>query len=242
MACAGDACGMSTRIALVGDRSPHVAAHGKILEILGRYDDVDAFWLETTDVDTGEIAAFDGVWAVPGSPYADDSGVLAAIQTAREGEIPFLGTCGGFQHAMLEYARNVAGLPAAWHAETRDAAIDEDALLVPLACSLVGHENDIDLTPGSVAAQTVGRLRTRERFHCSFGLAPGASDVLEAAGLAVSGRDPDGEVRVCELPGHPYFVGTLFQPELASSQPHPLVHGFFAAARIRAAARQTVTV
>ncbi len=233
---------MTTRIALVGDRSPHVAAHGKIIEILGRYADVDAYWLETTDIDALEIAAFDGVWATPGSPYADEGGVVSAIQTAREQEIPFLGTCGGFQHAMLEYARNVAGLPAAWHAESRDAAIDDDALLVPLACSLVGHENDIDLSPGSVAAQTVGRLRTRERFHCSFGLAPGAAHLLEAAGLVVSGRDPDGDARVCELPSHPYFVGTLFQPELATAQPHPLVHGFFAAARTRARARRAALV
>ncbi|MBO9532053.1 MAG: hypothetical protein J7513_03655 [Solirubrobacteraceae bacterium] len=233
---------MTTRIALVGDRSPHVAAHGRIHEIMGRLTDVDAFWLDSTEIDAAEIAAFDGVWAVPGSPYVEEAGVITAIRTAREQAIPFLGTCGGFQHAMLEYARDVAGLPAAWHAENRDAAIDDSALLVPLACSLVGHENDVALVPDTVAARTVGRLRTRERFHCSFGLAPGAGERLEGAGLMISGRDPAGDVRICELPAHPYFVGTLFQPELADEQPHPLVRGFFDAAGARAQARRPIPV
>ena len=229
---------MTPHIALVGDRSPHVAAHGRITAIVARRNDVDAFWLESTEIDAAEIAGFDGVWAVPGSPYLDEDGVLLAIRTARERAIPFLGTCGGFQHAMLEYARSVAGSPDAWHVENRDAPIDESALLVPLACSLVGHEDEVSLAPGTLAARVVGRLRTRERFHCRFGLAPGAGESLEAAGLVISGRDPDGAVRICELPHHPYFVGTLFQPELADDQPHPLVRGFFEAVRARAQARR----
>lgn len=231
---------MTARIALVGDRSPQVAAHLRITAIVASHADVDAFWLETTEIDAAEIAGFDGVWVVPGSPYADETGALTAIRTAREHEIPFLGTCGGFQHAMLEYARSVGGRPDAWHVENHPAApVDPAALLVPLACSLVGHENDVALAPGTLAAELVGRLRTRERFHCSYGLAPGAGAALEAAGLVVSGRDPDGAVRICELPHHPYFVGTLFQPELADDQPHPLVRGFLDAARERAQARST---
>lgn len=222
---------MATRIVLVGDRSAHVAAHGRISAIISRQRDVDAFWLQSTEIDAAEIAGFDGVWAVPGSPYADEAGVLTAIRTAREHAIPFLGTCGGFQHAMLEYARNVAAKKDAWHAENRDAPIDDSALLVPLACSLVGHENDVALAPNTLAASVVGRIRTRERFHCSFGLAPGGGELLEAAGLVISGRDPAGAVRICELPHHPFFVGTLFQPELADDQPHPLVRGFLDAAR-----------
>jgi len=63
------------------------------------------------------------IWCVPGSPYANESAVIGAIRWARESGIPFLGTCGGFQHAVLEFARNVMGLSAAEHAATAAAAI-----------------------------------------------------------------------------------------------------------------------
>src|ERR671923_2505637 len=105
--------GMPT-VALVGDRSPSVRAHARIpqlIEVLRRRDGVvlDPYWIPSDEADRG-LEGFDGIWVVPGSPYASAEGAIAAARTAREHAIPFLGTCGGFQHAVLMLARDLAGL------------------------------------------------------------------------------------------------------------------------------------
>lgn len=174
---------------------------------------------------------------VPGSPYASDAGAIAAARTARERGIPFLGTCGGFQHALIEYARNVCGL-----ADVQNAEITPDAtecLIVPLECSLAGHEEAVMIVPGTLAAKISGPGRRTERYHCSYGLNHRYLEALTDGGLRFSGFDDSGQVRIMELPGHPFFMGTLFQPELQGdgSQPHPVIRAFAVAAAEQAARR-----
>ncbi|MFF9061199.1 hypothetical protein ACF09K_21285 [Streptomyces sp. NPDC014882] len=215
------------RVALVGDRSPGVVSHTRIpllLDALAARDRLvlDAYWIPSSDAEAeGAVRGFDAVWVVPGSPYRSEAGVLAAIRTAREEDIPFLGTCGGFQHALLEFARNACGLARAAHAENDPAAADP--LLGPLACSLEGHEDTVLLEPGSLAHAVIGRESTVERYSCRYGLSRHA-DTLVAHGLRFSGRDAAGQVRMAELPGHPFFLASLFQPELYGdgSRPHPM--------------------
>ncbi|MFF8842121.1 hypothetical protein ACF08N_05195 [Streptomyces sp. NPDC015127] len=226
----------SARLALVGDRSPGVRAHARIpalLQSLAARDQLvlDAYWIPTPDAEQpGALVGFDAVWLVPGSPYASEAGALAAVRTARERGIPFLGTCGGFQHAVLEYARSVCSLGDAAHAENRPGA--EDPLIAPLACSLVGHEGAVEVERGSLAERVLGAERTVERYHCSYGTSPAYVDVLRDHGLRFSGWDDAGDVRIAELPGHPFFLATLFQPELAGdgTRPHPVVRALAAAA------------
>src|SRR5215475_4955398 len=108
-------------IALVGDRSPSVRAHARIpqlIDALRRRDGVvlDPYWVASTEAHHG-LEGFDGIWIVPGSPYASPEGAIAAARTAREQRIPFLGTCGGFQHAIVMLARDLAGIDDAVHAE-----------------------------------------------------------------------------------------------------------------------------
>ncbi|GGO00339.1 hypothetical protein GCM10010116_00440 [Microbispora rosea subsp. aerata] len=91
------------------------------------------------------------------------------------------------------------------------------------------------LVPGSLAERTVGAERTVERYFCSYGPDPAYLETLEAHGLRFTGHDDEGEVRVAELPDHPFYLVTLFQPELAERQPHPLVRAFAEAAAGRAA-------
>lgn len=227
------------RVALVGDRSPHVRSHQLIPGLLAALAEreglpLDAYWVGTTEVAPAELGRFDGIWLVPGSPYESLTGAMAAARTAREGLIPFLGTCGGFQHALLEFARNVCGQAGASHAEyTPDAP---DPLIVPLACSLAGHEVAVRITPGSLAERALGAERTVERYHCSYGLSPGYLDLLRGRGLRFTGADDSGEVRIAELPGHPFFLATLFQPELsADPRPHPAIRAFAAAVTAHAA-------
>lgn len=228
-----------TRIALVGDRSTAVRAHQQIPQIAARYDDVDVHWLATTDLVPEEAARFDGVWVVPGSPYVDEAVVVDTIHAARTGGTPLLGTCGGYQHMVLEFARSVVGL-AARHAESSegDTGTASTALITELSCSLKGRSGQVDVVPGSRAAAALGE-RSFERFHCSFGLTAADAGPLVAAGLVVSGTSPDGEPRVVELPGDVFWLGTAFQPELANEQPHPVIDAFVTAARGRALERAT---
>ncbi|AOR31450.1 hypothetical protein BFF78_10705 [Streptomyces fodineus] len=227
-------------LALVGDRSPHVLSHTRIprlLEALAERDRLvlDAYWIPSQEAEAeGAVRGFDAVWVLPGSPYRSEAGVLAAVRTAREEGIPFLGTCGGFQHALLEFARDVCGLTRVAHAENDpDAA---DPLIEPLACSLVGHEAAVTIEPGSLAQSVIGSARTVERYFCAYGPTRHL-DTLRAHGLRFSGHDEDGQVRVAELPGHPFFLASLFQPELAGdgSRPHPMVRALARAAAEHAA-------
>jgi CTP synthase (UTP-ammonia lyase) len=186
-------------------------------------------------VGESDLSGFDAIWAVPGSPYESAEGALAAIRTVREQRIPFLGTCGGFQYALLEYARDVCGL-----AEVENAEVTPDAseyLIVPLECSLMGHEEAVMIVPGTLAAGISGPGRRTERYHCSYGLNPEYLEALTGSGLRFSGFDDSGHVRIMELPGHPFFMGTLFQPELQDdgTQPHPIIRAFAVAAAERAA-------
>ncbi|MFI8910081.1 hypothetical protein ACIGW4_00455 [Streptomyces sp. NPDC053513] len=234
------------RIALVGDRSPHVRSHVRIpvlLDALAERDGLalDAYWIQTVDAEApGAVKGFDAVWVLPGSPYASEAGALAAIRTAREDGIPFLGTCAGFQHALIEYARDVCGLERAAHAENDPAADPGDLLIAPLSCSLVGHEGVVRVTPGSLAEKALGAERTTERYHCDYGPDSRHLDTLRAHGLRFTGADEEGGIRVAELPSHPFFLATLFQPELAGdgTVPHPLVRALAVAATEHAAALQ----
>jgi CTP synthase (UTP-ammonia lyase) len=228
-------------IALVGDRSPAVRAHSRIPVILDALReveqiDLDAYWIPTPEaIDPAALRGFAGIWLAPGSPYRSEAGAVAAARTARTAGIPFLGTCGGFQHAMLEFARDVCGMPEARHAENADD--DTDALIAELSCSLVGHEGAINLAAGSRIESLLGTVRTVERYHCSFGIAPAYIDLLAAHGMRFSGHDDAGDVRVAELPDHPFFLATLFQPELHTDGVHPVIRGFAqAAANVPAAA------
>jgi CTP synthase (UTP-ammonia lyase) len=228
------------RIALVGDRSANVRAHTRIPVIVDALLSregiaLDPYWIATPDVSKCDLSGFDAIWLTPGSPYASSDGALAAVRTARERRVPFLGTCGGFQHALVEYARNVCGLANVENAETVPDAAEQ--LIVPLECSLMGHEEAVMIVPGTLAAKISGPGRRTERYHCSYGLNLDYLEALADGGLRFSGFDDGGQVRIAELPGHPFFLCTLFQPELYGdgTQPHPIIRAFATAASERVA-------
>ncbi|GAA2770674.1 CTP synthase C-terminal region-related (seleno)protein [Streptomyces showdoensis] len=221
------------RLALVGDRSDRVPAHARFDEIVPAFG-VDVDWLPSSTV-TEDIAAYDGIWVVPGSPYVSQANVLLAIRTARTLGIPYLGTCGGFQHALIEYARNVLGL-----VDAEDVQYDADAatpLIVPLCCSLVGETAPLHFAPDTrLASVYPGLSETVETYHCKYGLNPEYEDRILAGSLRVTGWDAEKAPRAVELPDHPFFVGSLFQPELSSTaaQLHPLIRAFLGAVGERA--------
>ena len=119
------------RLAFVGDYDPQKPAHAALpraLQLAASATGVtiEWSWIGSEEIfeQAQELGDFSGVWVVPGSPYLQMDGVLAANRHARENCLPFLGTCGGFQHAVIEFARNVVGIRGADHAETDVQASD----------------------------------------------------------------------------------------------------------------------
>jgi CTP synthase (UTP-ammonia lyase) len=221
------------RIALIGDYRPEVVAHGAIPRALARAaknTGVELAWdwigTDTITDAAKQLQAYRGIWCVPASPYRSMAGALAAIRFARETRRPFLGTCGGFQHALIEFARDVVAIDGADHAETNAAATD--LVVTPLACSLVGEHGDITFTPGSQLDRIFAGQVAHEGYHCNYGPNPAYRARFELAGLRFTGFDTEGQIRAIELPGHPFFIGTLFQPERSALEDrrHPLIEAF----------------
>lgn len=223
---------VSLRFAVVGDYRPdsetHLATTAAVAHAgadLGVVTEVS--WVGTSDAEAlGGLGDFDGIWIAPGGPYASLEGALGAITFARTNDIPLLGTCAGFQHLVVEYARNVVGDTGAHHGEYDPLAAS--LFVTPLSCSLAGRTFEVTVTEGTRARAAYGRATVVERYYCRFGMNPQKEAALVAAGLRVSGRDETGEARIVELAGHRLFVGTLFVPQVASSRghPHPLVRAF----------------
>ena len=210
-----------TQIGLVGDQNESVLAHRAIplaLQMAAETlrSDVRFRWLPTIDITSGtDLVGLDGIWCIPASPYRNRDGALRAIRWAREQGVPFLGTCGGFQHAIIEYARNVLDWPTADHAES--SAANPDRLVISaLACALVEVSGSVRFAPESKLASAYGALSATEGYHCRFGVNPQFADRLFAGGLQATAWDETGEVRAVELADHPFFVATLFQPERAA--------------------------
>ena len=225
------------RVALVGDYDKSVIAHQAIPEALRlaarSEQSIEAVWIHTASIRdaVADLAGFDGIWCVPASPYASMEGALDAIRYARESSRPFLGTCGGFQHAVLEYARNVCGLRDASHAEMHPTA---PVLVVsPLSCPLVEQSEEIVLQDGGKVKSAYGVERITEGYRCSYGLNCEYENSLFQNGLRPTAHSLHGEVRAVELSSHPFFVATLFQHERRALRGEipPLVSAFVASVR-----------
>lgn len=227
------------RIGLIGDYNAAVLAHQAIPRALALAAEaaaasVEHEWIPTEEIHAASrISDFDGLWCVPASPYRSMEGALRAIRFARETGLPFLGTCGGFQHAILEYARHVLGWADAEHAETNPNA--PRPVITPLVCALVEKTDTIRFRQGSILAAAYGCLEATEAYHCSYGINPAFLSAITSGPLRISAEDRLGEVRAVELEGHPFFVATLFQPERAAliGKSPPLVAAFVRATGAR---------
>jgi len=225
------------RLALIGDYSAGIVAHRAIplaLELAVKNTGVDLAWdwvgTETITDAPRQLAGFAGFWCVPGSPYRNMAGALAAIRFAREKHRPFVGTCGGFQRALIELARNVAGLPDADHAETN--ATGRTLVVTPLSCAMVDRSDEITFTPGSRLHTLFAGQPARGEYHCNYGPNPSFRPQLESAGLRFTGFAANGDIRAGELEAHPFFVGVLFQPERSAlhGARHPVIEALVRAA------------
>ncbi|HBS60011.1 MAG TPA: glutamine amidotransferase [Firmicutes bacterium] len=190
-------------------------------------------WLptESLEKDTDKsIGKFDGLWCSPGV-YKSMKGALNAIQFAREKDYPFMGTCAGFQYAVIEYARHKLGLNDAQHAE-----YDPDAsnlMITALSCSLVGETRKIMINKNSRVYKFYNKTEVEERFSCNFGLNPHYRKLIDESGFKVVGTDEKDEARILELSQNKFFIATLFQPQLSSlpGEPHKLILAYLTCAK-----------
>ena len=227
------------RIAVVGDRRSRFPPQDSIETALAHSADalgveIDVTWFATPTLEGSgveQLADADAVWCAPGSPFLSLEGALAGIRFARERARPFLGTCAGFQHAVIEIARSLLGVGDAHHAEYGSAAaaplfIDE------LLCSLVGQTMTVRLVDPAVRDLYGANVAT-EQYYCRFGLNESYASALAGAGLVVAAVDAaDETTRIMRLAEHRFFYLTLFVPQTSSTpeRPHPLVTGYVAAA------------
>jgi CTP synthase (UTP-ammonia lyase) len=226
------------RAGVIGDPHPVVQGYGVIAEAIQHAAaalalQVETQWLPTAALPPAideELGLYDALWCGPAGPYENMDGALRAIRYARENRVPFLGTCAGFQHAAIEYARNVLGLVDADHAESNPQA--PVAVIAPLSNPWIERTGAVVLDPASRAASFYRRTEVAERYRCNFGLNPEYLPSLHSGGLRVAGVDEEGTTAVLECRDHPFFVATLFMPEWQSRarQPHPLITAYLRAA------------
>jgi len=193
------------------------------------------------------LRELDGILVPGGFDKRGVEGKIQAIRTAREEGIPFLGLCLGLQCAVIEFARNRAGLGGANSTEF-------DPTTAHPVIDLLPDQHGVDdkggtmrlglwpanLQPGTKAGAAYGEETVYERHRHRYEVNPAYHQILEGSGLVLSGLSPDGRlVEIIELPDHPFFMGSQFHPEFRSrpNKPHPLFREFIAAAAERARTR-----
>lgn len=213
-------------IGVIGDydgRISHIATNDAIEHCATFLNlKVKTHWIPTVSiVDNFEqnLKNFDAFWCAPGSPYESAQGAMNAIQFAREKNYPFIGTCGGFQHVVFEFARDILNLTEV--SRTDFDPYSPNHFISALNCSLTGDKRTIFLTKDTKTAQIYGTKKAEERYQCNFGLNDQFKKQIVTHGFSIAGIDEINETRILELPQKEFFIATLFQPQLSSTPDHP---------------------
>ncbi len=215
---------------------------------------VDITYLDSEDIErngTGCLEGMDAILVPGGFGERGVEGKVAAVRHARTRGVPYLGICLGMQVAVIEYARDVAGLEDAHSTEFRrdtphpvialitewqdkDGTIERRSEDSDLGGTMRLGGQPCLLAPGTRVREAYGRERIVERHRHRYEFNNRYRDVLEAAGLVIAGTSVDGSlVEVVEIADHPWFVACQFHPEFTSTprDGHPLFNGFIRAAR-----------
>jgi len=223
------------KLAIIGDYNenfrPHKATNEAIKHSIEKYNlQLDFEWISTDTVDNDFekiISTYNGFWIAPGSPYKSMAGALRIIRYTRENNIPTIGTCGGFQHMVIEFARNVLNITDAEHAEYDPYS--SKLVVNQLSCSLAGQTLEIEISDKTSKIFKIFETeKINEKYYCNFGLNPEYQNQLDEKGFKIVGTDELKEARILELENHLFFVATLFVPQDNSTQenPHKLVTAF----------------
>jgi CTP synthase len=244
--------GPAVTVALVGKYVQLNDAYLSVVEALRhacleRDASLDLRWICAEQIESqGAAALLEGMDAVvvPGGfGHRGVDGKVAAIRWARESRVPFLGLCLGMQCAVIEWARNLAGLAGATSAELDPdsphpviALLPEQQDVVDLGGTMRLGVYPCRLSPGTLAQRLYDEEVVYERHRHRYEFNNAYRGLFQEAGYAIGGTSPDGRlVELIELPGHPFFAACQFHPEFLSrpGKPHPLFRGLIAAAQRR---------
>ncbi len=242
----------TVRIGLVGKYIQLHDAYLSVHEALSHagYDlgcGVDIDWIDsetlTPENVAQRLAGLDGILVPGGFGGRGIAGMILAAKYARENHVPYFGICLGMQIAVIEYARDVCGIP------TADSGEFDELCPTKVIDFMPGQSDSIDkggtlrlgaypcvIRPGTTMARCYGQERISERHRHRYEVNNDFRDALTAGGLTLSGLSPDGRlVETVELTDRPFFVGVQYHPEFKSrpNKPHPLFRGFVAAAMAR---------
>ena len=242
-------CPDTVKIALVGK---YVALHDAYLSVAEALrhagylhnTNVEIRWIDseklTADTVKEKLAGADGIIVPGGFGGRGIEGMILAAQYARENRVPYFGICLGMQIAVIEFARNAAGLENANSGEFDEQCLHKVINFMP------GQSDDIDkggtlrlgaypcnIVPGTTMERCYGKLQISERHRHRYEFNNDYREALQKAGLTLSGLSPDGRlVETVELQDRPFHVGVQYHPEFKSrpNRPHPLFCGFIGAA------------
>lgn len=188
-----------------------------------------------------KLSGLDGLLVAPGFGVRGIEGKIVAVQYARENELPFFGICLGMQMAVIEFARNVLGLSEAHSTEmdpsTPDPVIDmmeEQKKITIMGGTMRLGAYPCEIKEGSLAEVIYGKNSVSERHRHRYEFNNEYLEDFEGNGMIPSGINPEtGLVEIMEIPGHPFFIGVQYHPELKSTveSPAPLFVHFIAAAK-----------
>lgn len=226
---------MVYKIAILGDFNPGYSTHHALNDSIRNAkkqfkEEIQCDWI-ATDLFNSDVVfngQYSGLWIVPGSPYKSMGSVINAIYYTRTKEVLTLGSCAGFQHMLIEFAKNVCGIEKADHEETNPNS--SDLIISKLSCSLVEKEEELTIVDAkSKLFKIIKKKKFKGKYFCNYGLNRKYVDILKQNGCSMTAVSPDGEVRAFEIKSHPFFMGTLFQPTLTSSaeEPNPITISFF---------------
>jgi CTP synthase len=213
---------------------------------------VNLNWLDSEIFETPDaiqrLEEVQGILVPGGFGERGSEGKVAAVKFAREHRVPYFGICFGMQMAVIEGARNLAGIEQAGSTEFGPASDEVVGLLTEwkqgekiekrtsnsdLGGSMRLGAYSCDLRKGSLVAAIYGETAIEERHRHRYEVNIKYLSRLEEAGLKFSGMSPDGKLpEIVEIPDHPWFVGVQFHPELKSKPfaPHPLFTSYIKAA------------
>jgi CTP synthase len=213
-------------------------------------------WVDAEDVEkdgaTSHLADVDAVLVPGGFGRRGSEGKIAAVQHARENALPFLGICFGMQMAVVEAARNLAGLEDASSTEFGNCKDPVVGLITEWSHDGKTERRDADtdlggtmrlgsykaaLSEGSLASKIYGAATATDRHRHRYEVNMAYRNQLEGVGLLFSGVSPDGRLpEIVERSDHPWFLAVQFHPELRSRplEPHPIFCSFAAAAAVAA--------
>ncbi len=250
------------------EREVNIAMVGKYVELIDAYKSINEALLhagiknkskvrinyidaETIEqLGTAVLANADAILVPGGFGDRGTEGKIATVRYARENKVPYLGICLGMQVAVIEYARNVAGISGAYSSEfdpncehpviglitewmTEEGQVERRNANSDLGGTMRLGAQLCHLTVGSLAHQAYGEVDITERHRHRYEVNNQYLPQLEAAGLRIAGKSADNSlVEMVEIPDHPWFVACQFHPEFTSSprDGHPLFSAFVQAA------------